>query len=146
MTDNLHPVQLHSENIDAHYDEEQCLLFVRYRGVMSPAVTAQFYHWLGDVAKQHPQKVMAARGSIYDFREVTEFATSNLSSTARQSEQVNQQIDLHNHPVAIVARDAMQVALLTVTMKVSGQQDRKRIVRSEEEAAAFIETFHRTHR
>ena len=131
-----------SETIAAYYDEERLLLRVKYRGVMTPAVTAEFYGWLVSAIKAHPEKVGHARGSIYDFRDVTEVVNSNISSTARQSEQVNQQIDLHNHPVAIITRDAVQSALLTVTMRLSGQQDRKRIVRTEQEAIAFIDAFH----
>ena len=142
MDETVALVRYISEHIAAYYDEERQILRVKYVGVMTPAVTSEFYHWLGSVAKSNPDKVLTARGSIYDFRDVTEFANSNISSTARQSEQVNQQLDLQNHPVAIIAKDAIQTATLTVTMRVNGQQDRKRIVKSETDALAFINDFH----
>lgn len=142
MDETVALVRYISEHIAAYYDEERLILRVKYLGVMTPAVTAEFYQWLGNIIRTNPEKVMTARGSIYDFRDVTEFANSNISSTARQSGQVNQQMDLQNHPVAIIAKDAIQSATLTVTMRVSGQQDRKRIVRTEADAIAFIEEFH----
>ncbi len=142
MNETVALVRYISEHIAAYYDEERQILRVKYLGVLTPAVTAEFYQWLGSIIKAQPAKVMTARGSIYDFRDVTEFANSNISSTARQSEQVNQQADLQNHPVAIIAKDAIQSATLTVTMRVSGQQDRKRIVKTEADAIAFIDEFH----
>jgi hypothetical protein len=140
---NIHPVHHNSESINAYFDEDRKILCVTYRGVMSPAVTAEFYQWLGSIIRDNPAKVGTARGSVYDFRNVTEFANSNISSTQRQSQHVNQQVDLQDHPVAIIAKDALQTALLSATMKITGQQDRKRIVRSEQEALAFIDAFHR---
>jgi hypothetical protein len=131
-----------SEHVAAYYDEANKLLRVQYIGSVTPAVTAEFYHWLGEVIKKHPEKVVTARGSVYDFRSVTEIANSNVSSTARQSDQVNHQMDLHNHPVAIIIKDVAQGAVLTVTMKLTGQQDRKRIVKTEAEALTFIDDFH----
>jgi hypothetical protein len=142
MNETVALIRYISDHIAAYYDEERHILRVKYLGIMTPAVTSEFYHWLGSMIKSYPTKVMTSRGSIFDFRDVTEFANSNISSTARQSEQVNQQTDLHNHPVAIIARDAIQSATLTVTMRLSGQQDRKRIVKSEAEALAFIDDFH----
>ncbi|MDX2137184.1 MAG: hypothetical protein SF123_03745 [Chloroflexota bacterium] len=139
----IHPVQHTSDTVTAYFDEDTRILRIAYHGVMSPAVTAEFYQWLGSVIKQYPAKVVTARGSIYDFRAVTEFANSNISSTQRQSQHVNQQVDLQDHPVAIIAKDALQTALLSATMKITGQQDRKRIVRNEQEAVSFIEAFHR---
>lgn len=138
-----HTIGIETESFTAYYDETQSILFVRYHGQVTPAVSAQYYQWLMSIIKENPERVGSARGSIYDFRDVKEVATSNMSSAQRQSQQVNQQADLQNHPVAVIARDTVQHGQLSVTMKISPQSDRKRIVRSDAEALAFIDAFHR---
>ncbi|MCL4247347.1 MAG: hypothetical protein KJ065_04255 [Anaerolineae bacterium] len=135
-------IKVDTEHYSAHYDAQRLLLFVRYQGALTPAISIQFYQWLIGAIKDNPHLLTEARGSIYDFRAVTELANTNMSSTQRQSQQVNQQVDLQNHPVALIAKDSVQQALLTATMRISPQQDRKKVVRSEAEALAFIDAFH----
>lgn len=135
---------LESEQVEARYDPETKLLFVAYRGVLTPAVSAQFYRWLGQLLEHSPEEASQARGSIYDFRQVTRIENSNLTSAQRQSQQMNKKADLSHHPVALIAANLYQRELLRLTMQISPQQDRKRIV-SSEEALEFIEHFHRTH-
>ena len=116
---------------------------MRCKGQLPPATSAQFYQWLIESIKANPHLLTEARGSIYDFRDVTELANANMSSSQRQSQQVNQQVDLQNHPVALIVKDSVQRALLTATMRISPQQDRKRVVQSEAEAMAYIDSFHK---
>jgi hypothetical protein len=66
----------------------------------------------------------------------------NLTSAQRQSQQFNTKADVSNHPVALLVDTFMQEQILQVELKISPQQDRKRIVRSEDEAYAFIASFH----
>jgi hypothetical protein len=135
-------IEIEHEAFHAHYDFETQILHVCYRTEVTPTISAQFYQWLMSAMREHPTLVSSARGSIYDFRTVENIATSNISSATRQSQQVNQQVDLQNHPVALIARDAVQERLLSVTMKISPQTERKRIVRSEREALAYIDSWH----
>lgn len=137
------PIHVDNEHFSVHYDFEERLVRVRYKGQLTPATSAHFYQWLMDAIQANPQLLTEARGSIYDFRDVTELANTNMSSSQRQSRQVNDQVDLHNHPVALIAKDSVQRALLTATMRISPQQDRKRVVGNEAEAIAYIEAFHK---
>jgi hypothetical protein len=130
-----------TDNFSAYYDTDPRILFVTYRGVLTPQVTVQFYQWLGKTIQNRPELVAEAFGSIFDFRQVTEFDNRNLTSAQRQSQQVNTQIDLSHHPVAMIAGSMLQEQILRLELKISPQQTRKRIVRSEEEALAFINSF-----
>jgi len=131
-----------TENFSAWYDDQQQILHVVYNGVLTPDTTAQFYRWLSAVIQRRPQDVVRAKGSIYDFRGVTGFDSRNLTSAQRQSQQFNTKADVSNHPVALLVDTLMQEQILRVELKISPQQDRKRIVHSEDEAYAFIASFH----
>ncbi len=134
--------QIDSDQFSAWYDDQGQILHVVYKGVLTADVTTQVYRWLGEVIQQHPAEAVRARGSIYDFRQVKGFDSRNLTSAQRQSQQFNAKLDLGNHPVALLVSTPLQEHILQVELKISPQQDRKRLVRSEEEALAFISNFH----
>jgi hypothetical protein len=133
-----------TDQFSAWYDDESLILYVVYKGVLTPDVTSQMYRWLGDVIQRRPADVVRARGSIYDFRQVTGFDSRNLTSAQRQSQQFNNKVDVTNHPVALLVDTLFQEQILRVELKISPQQDRKRLVRSEAEALDFILNFHPT--
>jgi hypothetical protein len=134
--------RIDTDHFSAWYDDEQQILHVVYQGVLTADTTAQFYRWLGEVIQRCPQDVVRAKGSIYDFRGVTGFDSRNLTSAQRQSQQLNNKADMSGHPVALLVDSYLQEQILRVELKISPQQDRKRIVHSEEEAYAFIASFH----
>jgi len=136
--------RIDTEQFSAWYDDETLVLYVVYKGVLSPDVTAQMYRWLGEVIQRRPADVVRAKGSIYDFRQVTGFDSRNLTSAQRQSQQFNNKVDVTNHPVALLVDTFLQEQILRVELKISPQQDRKRMVHSEAEALAFIASFHPT--
>lgn len=142
-TPTLAAMRLEEKQITAYYDAESRILHVAYRGILSSAVSAQFYSWLGAAIAQFPEEVNRAWGSIYDFRDVTQFDNANLFSTQRQSKTLNQQTDFSNHPVAMLVANNIQEEYVRMTMTITPGQNRKRIVFSPEEGLAFIEIFHR---
>jgi hypothetical protein len=133
-----------TEQFSGWYDDETQILHIVYKGVLSPDVTSQMYRWLGEVIQRRPADVVRARGSIYDFRQVTGFDSRNLTSAQRQSQQFNNKVDVTNHPVALLVDTLFQEQILRVELKISPQQDRKRMVHSEAEALDFIANFHPT--
>ena len=138
-----HPISIETEQFRAEYDSENRLLVVAYSGVLSPMVTKEFYAWLMQTMKDYPKEVQQARGSVYDFCNVTEFANSNLTSASNQSKQLNQINDLKDHPVALIAKDKLQQQLLNVSMKLTPHDKRVRIVWSMNEAIEHINAFHK---
>ena len=136
-------IPLETENIQAHYDTEAKLLRVIYRGILTPQVTVEFYTWLGTVMQQNPLLINEALGSIFDFRQVSDFKNSNISTVRKQSQSVSQNPDAKNHPVALLVETIFQERMVEVMMKMTEQQDRKKVVKSIEEAQDFIAAWHK---
>ena len=136
-------VPLDNENVHAIYDNETKLLLVTYKGILSPQVTNEFYTWVFGIMKENPTLIMEARGSIFDFRDVKDFVNSNLSTVRKQSQTVNQNVEARNHPVALLVKTTLQERMVAVTLKLTPQNDRKKIVFSMDEAKEYITAWHK---
>lgn len=133
--------ELHTANIDGFFDEKARILRVTYRGVMTAQVTRDVYGWIGRLIVSTGGNVNIALGSIYDFTAVTQFDSLTLSTTQRSSQAVNRDAELRYHPVALIVRTPFQREYVRLTMKVSPQEDRKKIVDNLADAEAFIVAF-----
>jgi hypothetical protein len=136
-------MRIETEQFSAYYDENEQILFVTYSGIMTPDVTAQFYTWLLQSLAERPGLVETARGSVYDFRKVARFENKNLTAAQRESQNLSQRFDVSHIPVALIVGSLYQEQLLRVTMQIQQGQERKRIVRSVDEALAFFNEYHR---
>ena len=136
---------LESDSVQAHYDTEKKLLRVTYKGILSPEVTNQFYAWLIPIMQNHPHLVTEARGSIYDFRQVKDFKSSNITTARKQSQSASQSAELKNHPVALLVETALQERMVSVMMKLTEQTDRKKLVKTVEEGQDYITAWHKKH-
>jgi hypothetical protein len=136
-------MRLEEKQVTAYYDPETHILHVAYRNILSPEVSTQFYGWLLAGIMQFPNEISQARGSVYDFRAVTQFDNASLSSTQRDSKIINQQADFSKHPVALLIANPIQEEYVRLTIAITPGSNRKRVVYSPEEALAFIEIFHR---
>ena len=133
--------RLDSDPVTAYFDPVSQITHTIYRGKLTPEVTLQAYQWT--FAALEVIDVKDIRGSIYDFRRVTEFHNANLSILQRVSQKANIQYDFSHIPVALIVSSLLQEHLVLVYMKVSPQEKRKRIVKSEPEALAFINEWHK---
>lgn len=133
--------ELHTDTIDGFFDEETRILRVKYRGMVTAQVTRDVYGWIGRLIMSAHGNINLALGSIYDFREVTQFDSLTLSTTQRGSQTVNRDAELRYHPVALIVKTPFQREYVRLTMKVSPQEDRKKIVETPEDAEAFIVEF-----
>lgn len=139
-------IPLEKEQVSAFYDTEAKLLRVTYRGVLSPQISTEFYAWLGTAMQTNPTLILEAKGSIFDFCQVTDFVNSNLSTVRKQSQNLSQSSDdVKNHPVALVVKTALQERMVSVTMKLTPQNDRKKVVYSIEDAQKYIIEWHKKH-
>lgn len=137
-------VPLDNENVHATYDEEAKLLLVTYKGILSPQVTNEFYSWVFALMKEQPTLIFEARGTIFDFTQVKDFENSNISAARKQSQNVSsQQAEAKNHPVALLVKTALQERMVAVTLKLTPQNDRKKIVYSMEDAKDYIAAWHK---
>jgi hypothetical protein len=132
--------RLETEEVSAYYDEEQQIAFITYKEVVTRAATEQAYAWalrnfpLTDVSK--------ARGSIDDFRQVKRFAVGNLGAVQKNNFQVSRSGHFDNHPVALLVETHMQEMSVRTVMLITIGEERKRVVRTVEEAFQFFDEFH----
>ena len=136
----MKPERLELEQVSGGYDEEHQLLYVAYRGAVTAEVTTQVYAWARQLIADYG--LGAARGTIFDFREVTNFVIGNLTATQYNSYQLNNLEDLQEHPVALLVNNIYQRAMVKAALNVTPQQERKRIVHTLEGAWAFIDDWH----
>ncbi len=134
------PERLELDAVSGVYDTEHQILCVTYRGYVTADITNRVYTWMKRLIEAHG--LSSVQGSIFDFREVTNFVVGNLSATQINSHQLNNQYDLGNHPVALLVSSIYQRAMVKATLNVTPQQERKRLVHSLEGAWAFIQDWH----
>ncbi|RMG83052.1 MAG: hypothetical protein D6712_13670 [Chloroflexi bacterium] len=137
-----------SEDLDAHFDSDNMLLFITYRGVLSDKQTLRVYEWFHELLTATMKEGLYPsdlRGAVFDFREVTDFRQYNLLTVMRESQKMNKTANFSHVPVAMVVNSLLQEELVRVALKVSPQDYRKRIVRTPQEALNFIDNWHREH-
>jgi hypothetical protein len=132
--------RLESPEVTAYYDEEQRIVFVAYAETLTPDISKAVYEWANRIMTT--EEVAKSRGSIYDFRRVQKFNLGNLTVVQQKSAQLNRKEDFSNHAVALICETIYQESMVRTAMQITPGQDRKRIVRSMEEALAFVENFH----
>lgn len=130
---------LQVEQATAYFDEERRYIRVAYRGSLGSDVTVQVYDWIDRVVKQIG--VDGILGEIFDFSEVTEFQPENLQTARKTSKRMNVRLDTSSLPVALVVKTFYQEEILRGAMQIAPGHARKRIVKSEAEALAFIEEW-----
>lgn len=133
--------ELHTDATHGFFDEETRILRIKYRGMVTAQVTRDVYAWIGRLIVASGGNIHLALGSIYDFRDVAQFDSLTLSTTQRGSQTVNREAELRYHPVALVVSTPFQREYVRLTMKVSPQEDRKKIVETMEDAEVFITQF-----
>lgn len=133
--------ELKVEQASAYYDEESRIVHIAYQGALSSDVTVQVYDWLETLYDAVGLDTLY--GQIFDFREVTEFDESNLSTARRTSSRMNMRMDTSHVPVALIVGDFYHEEILRGAMRIPPEHARKRIVWSEDEALAFLQEWHK---
>lgn len=141
MSDNL--PTLDTPNVRAYFDRATGISHIVYTGSIDGRHTAAVYEWVKQLLPVIGEQ--ATYGVIFDFSAVTKFAPDNLSTTRRESQSINKERDNSDHPVALVVNTMYQEQMVRVSTRISPQEDRKRIVRSNEEALAYFQEWHRQH-
>lgn len=125
----------------AWFDDLTHFTHVVYRGVLIPETTVSFYDWVAEI--DAAEGVKTIRGCILDFRQVVEFDFRNLLVAKHESQSANAHIDMSHIPVALIVANMYQDQMVHTSMMITPQQDRKRIVKSDKEALAFIDGWNR---
>lgn len=129
---------LEHHNVACHYDEATGIAYVTYRGQLDANASIIAYDWLALVN----ETVGVPYGEVFDFREVTEFLQDNLMEARKKSRRRNLRGNVHQFPVAMIVRDPYQEEILRGPMQIVPENPRKAIVRTPQEALAFIRMWH----
>ena len=135
---------LHIEQASVYYDEAEKIVHVAYRGDLGADVTVQVYDWLDNLIRTIGVENIYAE--IFDFREVTAFQEENLQTARKTSKRMNLRLDTSQFPVALLVKTFYQEEILRTPMHIPPEHQRKRIVKTEAEARAFIEEWHQRRR
>lgn len=134
---------LGTKNVKIYFNQSTNIFRTVYEGELTPETTIHIYQSMSNVLDFIALKDI--RGSIYDFRDVTVFHQGNLRTIQRSSQTANRDYDFSHIPVALVVKNLLQEQMVKVAMKITPQENRKRLVRSEEAALTFIDEWHKTH-
>lgn len=133
---------LEKDGFDAYLDEETRIPRVTYPSHLTPEVTIGMYKWFGDLIDQHGLENL--RGGIFDFRNVEKFHPNNFRTARAESRKINLKADLGKFPIAFLVQDMKQEQMLRVSMRLTQNPARLRILYSLESAIAFIKDWYKT--
>lgn len=137
---NFHHTQ---PGVAGHFDPDSGILRVSYSGNVTPEVTGSIYAWGWKLSER--VGVENIHAMITDFRAVVNFAPQSLGTALRESRRINKAYDLRHVPVAHIVKNMYQEQMVNISTELSGNHDRMKIVYSEDEALAFIESWHASH-
>lgn len=135
------PLPLETEQAAAHYDAATRIVHITYRGNLGADATRQVYDWLDTLYETVGTDTLY--GQIFDFRQVTQFQDENLQTARRVSKFANIRADTSRFPVALLISEFYHQEILRSAMRVTPDNERKRMVWSEAEALEFFQQWHR---
>jgi hypothetical protein len=139
LLQNEDTMMFNSVGTSVYYDNERHCACITYYGIINPLVTSEVYANLASTIGV--VGIETVRGSLYDFRHVTDFDNSNLNAVRRTSSNMNVNYDMSHIAVALIVGTTMQDSMVRMSMKITPQEERKRIVRSFAEAYRFVDEF-----
>jgi hypothetical protein len=132
--------RLDQKNIKADYDEKQSIAYITYSGELSASDSDAAYAWLNQLIEIISTKSLY--GEVFDFRGVKSFSTENLIDARKNSRKMNIMINTQDFPVAMIVANDMQEQILRGPMRVMEENPRKRIVKTTDDALAFLNEWH----
>jgi hypothetical protein len=124
--------------IHARFDGKQRVIFVTYTGTLGGEATRQYYRWL---VQELSPLIKLVRGAVFDFRQVHTIEASNTRTITQSSHSAHRTLDMRHVGVALIAKDHYQEHMLRITAKMTPHPQTKRVVRSMEEALAYIDEW-----
>ena len=134
----MEPIE--EDGLKVYFDDENKLVRVVYPEQLTPNITVRVYQWMIDQVVE--VGVQNVRGGVFDFRAVQKIHEDNTRVAKSQSKNMNQQIDLSRVAVALLVKSLYQEQMVKVSMRLTQNSDRIRVVFNEAEAAEFIQEFH----
>ncbi len=137
------PKPLILPNVTIYVDLPTRLIIYEYRNVVNTEVTKAAYAWAGAGMSSwfEPDDF---RASIYDFRQVSDFAIGNTPVAIRASQNINTITSLTTFPVALIVSNLRQEVKVRTTM-MGPDGARKYIAKSPQTALEFVNEWNVQH-
>lgn len=129
-----------SDGASVTFDPETQIMRIMYYGVVTPQTTSDVYSKM--IENVGIAKVENVRAGFFDFRHVSQFDNSNMRVVQRNSSNMNVSYDMSHIAVALVVEGLFQDRMVRTAMKVTPQEERKRVVQSYKQAHEFTNEFH----
>ena len=130
-----------ADGVRAYLDDAIGIGFITYGGTITAEATYHTYDWL----KALFDKVSAdsLQGIIQDYRAVSRFERSYLSTVQRQNQKMAAKT-IVDHPVAIIIGSLYQEKMIRMTQQLdsTAMAAHTRIVPSTQDALTYIEAWH----
>lgn len=136
------------DNYEAHFDMDEGIGYITYRGTLTPEATETVYNWLKESLQSTPQESLGQiKGGIFDFSQVQDFAPPNLPTVQRKGRKFRREMGsvIINIPVAMIVKTPYQEAMVWASIKLAKQEhdSRVKVVKSLEQAKEFITQWQR---
>jgi hypothetical protein len=135
---------LNNPNVAAHVDSVTGLIHVVYQDAITPQITKRFYEWLYEIAGKHD--LAGVKGATFDFRDVKTFDQGNIRTAQKESRSANNKLSMSHIPVGLIVRTLYQEQMVRISTTLTQQTHRMKIVKSVNEALAFIQEWNQQHR
>lgn len=140
----VHAIQ--GKNYQVHFNDEERIAYVIYRGSVTLETTLGVYEALGEILETNLELVQEVIGCVFDFTMITHLDVEAMVTAARKS--VNFRLKyahlLSGIPTALVVKNTYQEIPVTGSMQLARQtgHPRFRLVKSHEQAKAFFNEYH----
>ncbi|MCI0712881.1 MAG: hypothetical protein L0154_22180 [Chloroflexi bacterium] len=131
------------DGLDAYYDDSLKLARVTYPSELNARTTIRMYRWFEEMTAV--VGLSNVKGGLFNFCAVTHFHPNNLRAAQRESKKINEKMDLKYFANAFIVQDLRQEQMVRISMKLTQNSDRLRIVHSEHDGIQFIENWHKKH-
>lgn len=132
-----------SDSLDADWLPDLNIIYYIYKGELIYEASQNAYKIGGQMIAQYG--IDSIHGIIGDFRQVTKFPNTNITSVQKESKKVNKEHDMSSFGVALFVKNMMQETFVKVTTQVSGTEHRSQVVYSLDEAFKFLTNYREQH-
>ena len=129
-----------SDGATVNYDPHTGITRIMYYGFVTPQTTSDVYSKM--IENVGIAGLESVRAGFFDFRHVSQFDNSNMRVVQRNSSNMNVSYDMSHIAVALIVEGLFQDRMVRTAMKVTPQEERKRVVQSYKEAQEFTNEFH----
>jgi hypothetical protein len=132
--------ELSLDGVFATYDQHTETISIKFEGELTCKLTLEVHSWLRKLAPE--VGIANIRGVIFDYRNVSTFDKYYLTTFRVVNRKIEEDYDFSRIPTSLVARNAYQEQMLSISLRVAAAANRFQLVKDLESAQYFIKDWH----